>query len=279
MSQLPPFTDPPPPMPGGMRARAPAPAPVPGGRVPGRPDVSGPGRVLATWKAWQVIVIYLAVAFFVASLIIGIMVATLGDGGDVLIAANILVDLVLLGSLYAFLQRRHPAWRESMGWPRRDRLASEGGIGAAMGLGLYVLANFVVGLALYFAIQAISGEPPGQPEQLPQDLTDAGRVLAAVFAVLVAPVTEEFFFRGCLFRALRDRHGFAAGALGSAALFGLVHIPLEGTLMQTLLLQGVMIFTGFAFAWIYERRGNLLAPIVAHVVFNAIGVVLIFAAR
>jgi membrane protease YdiL (CAAX protease family) len=46
-----------------------------------------------------------------------------------------------------------------------------------------------------------------------------------------------------------------------------------------MLLQSIMVFTGIALAWIYERRANLVANIAAHMAFNAIGVLLIFAAR
>jgi membrane protease YdiL (CAAX protease family) len=41
------------------------------------------------------------------------------------------------------------------------------------------------------------------------------------------------------------------------------------------LLQSIMVFTGIALAWIYERFGSLLANIAAHMVFNAIGIALI----
>jgi len=41
----------------------------------------------------------------------------------------------------------------------------------------------------------------------------------------------------------------------------------------------VMVATGFALAWIYRRRGNLLAPIVAHTTFNAIGLTLLYSLR
>jgi hypothetical protein len=37
-----------------------------------------------------------------------------------------------------------------------------------------------------------------------------------------------------------------------------------------------MLFNGIAIAWWYERRGTILAPLVVHTVFNAIGLTLIF---
>ena len=36
-----------------------------------------------------------------------------------------------------------------------------------------------------------------------------------------------------------------------------------------------MVFTGIGLAWIYERRGSLVAPMAAHVAFNVVGLVVI----
>jgi uncharacterized protein len=99
-----------------------------------------------------------------------------------------------------------------------------------------------------------------------------------VLAVGIAPIAEELFFRGVLFRSVRDRRGFASGAGVSAALFGLVHY-VPSPWKDALLLQSIMVFTGFALAWIYERRGSIAANMAAHMTFNAIGITLIFLVR
>ena len=49
-----------------------------------------------------------------------------------------------------------------------------------------------------------------------------------------------------------------------------------GPFDESLLLMIAMIFTGVGLAYIYERRGNIVAPIGAHMTFNAIAIVLIF---
>ncbi|MBI2237941.1 MAG: CPBP family intramembrane metalloprotease, partial [Actinobacteria bacterium] len=77
---------------------------------------------------------------------------------------------------------------------------------------------------------------------------------------------------------LRDRYGFAAGALGSAIVFGLVHY-MPAPWQDTVLLMSVMVFTGLGLAYIYERRGNLVASIVAHATFNVVGLVFILVLR
>jgi membrane protease YdiL (CAAX protease family) len=99
-------------------------------------------------------------------------------------------------------------------------------------------------------------------------------VLATILAIGIAPFTEELFFRGLLYRTLRDHHGVTIAVIVSSVVFGLVHVTLAPWL-DVVLLQSVMVFTGIGLAWIYERRG-LVASVAAHTVFNVIGVVLIF---
>ena len=95
-----------------------------------------------------------------------------------------------------------------------------------------------------------------------------------LLAVFIAPVVEETFFRGIVFRSIRDRRGFWLAAVISGVIFGLAHwVP--SPWQDAVLLQSIMVFTGIALAWIYERRGSLLANIAAHMAFNAVGIVLI----
>jgi hypothetical protein len=102
--------------------------------------------------------------------------------------------------------------------------------------------------------------------------------LTIVYAVAIAPFGEELFFRGVLFRALRDRFGFKVGALGSGVAFGLIHY-IPGPAIDAALLMLVMTFVGAAFAFIYERRDAFVAPLAAHVMFNLIGLALILGFR
>jgi len=88
-------------------------------------------------------------------------------------------------------------------------------------------------------------------------------------------MSEEFFFRGILFRTVRDRHGFWLAALCSAVPFGIVHFVPGSTFQGALLLMTTMVATGVGLAWIYDRRGTLTADILAHMTFNVIGVVVI----
>jgi len=115
----------------------------------------------------------------------------------------------------------------------------------------------------------------GTPEQVAAvEDSHTGRFLALV----LAPITEELFYRGIFYRSLRDRHGVLVGAVVSAVLFGASHV-VDAPWRDVVFLQTLMVFTGAGLALIYERRANLVADIAAHVAFNVIGIVIIFSTR
>lgn len=77
---------------------------------------------------------------------------------------------------------------------------------------------------------------------------------------IVAPVAEEFIFRGLVFRRIRDYCGFMWAAIGSGLIFGIYHGNLT---------QGVFAFImGMLFAAVYEHYGTMWAPIAAHICNN-----------
>jgi membrane protease YdiL (CAAX protease family) len=78
--------------------------------------------------------------------------------------------------------------------------------------------------------------------------------------VLAAPLFEEFIFRGLLYGGLRRSMGSWQAATASAAVFAIVHPPIS--MLPVFVL-------GLCTARAYERSRTLLAPIVAHAVYNA----------
>ena len=79
---------------------------------------------------------------------------------------------------------------------------------------------------------------------------------------------------GALFRSIRDRSGFWPAAIVTALLFGLSHY-VPSPWPDALLLQTIMVFTGFGLAMIYEYRKNLLANVAGHAIFNLLAVIAI----
>jgi membrane protease YdiL (CAAX protease family) len=89
--------------------------------------------------------------------------------------------------------------------------------------------------------------------------------LAAVALVTIIPLSEELFFRGFLFDALARVLPRWVALLGSALIFGLLHLP-QGALVQGLLL-------GLACGALVIASGGLLPALALHVAWNALSVI------
>jgi hypothetical protein len=124
--------------------------------------------------------------------------------------------------------------------------------GIAIDLGLGLLGG-PLGLTSHWAEWFDEGLAWGSP----------GAVAVTLLGSIVfAPIFEELVFRGLLYGTLRARLGWPLAAVGSALVFALAHgYGVAGFL--SVFLSGVL------WAWVYERTGSLLAPILAHVVNNA----------
>jgi membrane protease YdiL (CAAX protease family) len=107
--------------------------------------------------------------------------------------------------------------------------------------------------------------PPEQDivNQFPR--TAAGTALFVLVAVVMAPLFEELFFRGFLFKGLARSWGWLPAAFVSAAVFGVAHLQL--TVFIPIVALGV------ALAWVYQRTGSLWTSIVLHAIFNGLSVI------
>lgn len=150
------------------------------------------------------------------------------------------------------------AWRLSQdgAWPWRAADAAP-----AWPLPLRIAAGLVFGLALLVASRIWTHR------------CAAGRALARELAALVAGVStaqalalaalsgvaEEAFFRG----ALQPRVGW----LAASALFGLAHFHPRRELRTWSLSAGI---AGLGFGALFAASGDLLAPVLAHALLNAV---------
>jgi membrane protease YdiL (CAAX protease family) len=250
--------------------------------VPPRPDLSSiedtPAK--ATWRWWEALVAALLawLAGGLASLPLVVLLkpdATGPIGGDGLFI-GIVSNAVTLGVLILWLRTAHPRWAEVIGWPDRSGVVRELAIGAGLGI-LVRIAAGIVGGGVVVVLRDAADRPVKLPTQISTDLTGWGLVSFAIFAVIAAPVLEEFVFRGLLFRSIADRRGFWAGAIVSALAFGAFHLLTPGDGLDVLALGITHVGTGLGLAWIYWRRKNLLASIAGHAIFNLIAVVAIIA--
>ena len=254
--------------------------------VPPRPDLDvdlGPteiGRPMATWRWWEVAAAALF-AWLVGALASVPVLALLGpDAGGPIggagLLAGIVSNTVTMIVLVLWLRAAHPHWVRIVGWPDRKRAVPELAVGAGLGI-LVRIASGMVAAATVVVIEGASDRAVDLPTQIDPDLSGWGIASFAIFAVIAAPVLEEFIFRGLLFRSIADRSGFWPGAIVSATAFGAYHLLTPGDGLSVLALGITHVGTGFGLAWIYWTRKNLLATIGGHAVFNLIAVVAITA--
>jgi membrane protease YdiL (CAAX protease family) len=90
-------------------------------------------------------------------------------------------------------------------------------------------------------------------------------VLSAALTCVLAPICEEFLFRGFIFTALRNWRGTWPAAVITALLFGAVHVG-SAPALDLVPLAGL----GFALCLLYRRTGSLYPCIVVHSVNNSV---------
>ena len=159
-------------------------------------------------------------------------------------------------------------WQHGLGWR-----AAFGFCGPALKSALLIAVGFIVVilpvvlLMQYLSLQTMEILNWTPKNQAPIEMlahAKSGWTIAymGVFAIVIAPVAEEFIFRGMLFPFLK-RLGFPKLAwFGVSFLFALIHANIP---------TFVPLFVfALALTWLYEKTDNLLAPITAHALFNAV---------
>ncbi len=116
----------------------------------------------------------------------------------------------------------------------------------------------------------IFGPPPPQDIEVLLTGLKTGRDLLLPFLAVgvLAPLSEEMYFRGMVFPVVRARFGPAAGMLLSGLFFGVLHMDIYRVLPISAM--------GFVLAYFYERTGSLVTPIIAHSVWNSVMLLIMY---
>ena len=174
--------------------------------------------------------------------------------------------LVLAGCL---LREHGVGWAEGFGL--RHRLGQAMLVGAVAAGVLFPLTQ-QLDKALVLILERLPGlgvQPEVQQavKVIQQAVFWPSRLALGLMAIVLAPVAEELLFRGILYPWIKQA-GFPRLALwGTAILFAAIHI--------NLVLFVPLLVLALALTALYEWSDNLLAPIVAHSVFNALNLALL----
>jgi membrane protease YdiL (CAAX protease family) len=253
------------------------------GPVPPRPDLGSgqlePGPPPATWKAIEALpvgLIALGATAIVGAILSVVFPAQGPAGGGTLrespgffTFANMAQELAILCSVAIWVRFVNKGSLASLGLPPR-RPWTDLGIGVMTGVAMVFGAGIVLQVVRSI-VDAVVGHHVSNPEQVPQTVRGGFLVVSGFVVVVLAPLAEETFFRGFLYKALRRRYSVWPAALLSSLFFGLVHFA--G--LKFLLIIPALIVVGLILALVYERRRSLLASVAAHATFNLIGFLVI----
>jgi uncharacterized protein len=229
---------------------------------PARPEL--PEGATPRWPAWYAGVGFL-VALIATLLAVGIVAAATGATADdesptFTVVATFLQALIFIGTavMFASFTRKprpeHFGLRPTRFWP-------------AVGWAALGIVSFYIAVAIYTAVVQ-----PDAEQSVAQDLGAEqgtfGMIAAGFMVVCIAPVAEEFFFRGFFYRALRSRYSVLAAAGIDGLLFGVIHYDFTGA--DALLILPPLAVLGFMFCLVYERTGSIYPVIALHALNNAI---------
>ncbi len=231
-------------------------------------------------KPWNMRDLLAAASSLILVLVAGELVVTLifylahrdQDGAlPWLLATDMTLRVVILFAFVAAFRQRGIDWRRAIGLR---------GISPAKSIAFGAMAFLAIlpPLAIAFAVCSqvchlvgIKEETQPIADLLASSDSMAVVVLIAGFAVAVAPVFEEFLFRGFAYPVLKQRWGAWRALLVVSAVFAAIHFHLPSL--------GPLFAFAIGLGLAYEASGSLLAPITMHALFNTANVALVLYVR
>ncbi len=230
-------------------------------------------------KPWRAEAVIQLVAGVFACLCAGVMTASVLQSAGVAAFkspdsfANILLATLSFQGvawllIFHFLKQHGVSWRDAFGLRNanlnRSLLLAASVLALALPLVLFLEQFSVLVLAKF-------GWPP-EDERAVELIVNAKsawlRGYLAFFAMVLAPVSEEFMFRAVLFPFVKQLGYPKLAWLGVSFLFAAIHVNAP-TLLPLFVFALVL-------TWLYQKTGCLLAPIAAHSLFNTANLVILF---
>ncbi len=137
-----------------------------------------------------------------------------------------------------------------------------------LGFVLYYAGNFLYSLILGWLDLSVTS----YNDQTVMELASQSRVAMVICGVILAPMIEETLVRGLLFGVIRRKSRIAAYAV-TILFFAAIHVWQYVLLYdwKSVLLAALQyVPAGIALGWTYEKSNTIWAPILLHMVINAI---------
>ena len=209
----------------------------------------------------------IAVTVIIVGLLAVLLALVVLSGSDwvreswfILIIAGIPLYGAMALSVWLFSVRKYKCGWRALGF-RNSNVK-----GLLLGISV-VLIGIAFGSLYDFIIVQTGAE---SPSSLPADFVGTwyNWAMLGLFAIVVAPVAEELFFRGFMLPGIGKRFGKGWGIVISAIIFALAHLQpgALGALVPIFLL-------GLLLAWLYIKTKSIWPCIFAHFTYNSIAFV------
>ncbi|HHT24961.1 MAG TPA: CPBP family intramembrane metalloprotease [Clostridiaceae bacterium] len=181
--------------------------------------------------------------------------------------ACVIMGLICIPLYIVFLKKRNHKYNGSLGWHKLT-------MGSVSSMSLAAVGSLGMVTGLLLLLQELSKYIPYIEQKLKhyQELTElvvskeSNIILQIVATAIIVPIAEELLFRGIVLGELNFRYSPRTVVLLQAVLFGLFHMNFVQSLYT--FIPGLLL--GIA----YYYTGNIIMPIIMHVIFNLFGGVL-----
>ncbi len=173
------------------------------------------------------------------------------DASSLLLAAPQLLMMIPIAIIFLW---RKVSWKELGFFPFKWQ-------DLALGCGLLLFVYFltIINNMLMMVLGVVT-----QAETIFEVLDEIESIPFFILtSMFIAPIFEEIFFRGFLFRGFRQKYGWKIALFLSALIFSLFHGQVA-TLIPTFLL-------GSLFAYMVQRTESILPSMILHFLVNSVG--------
>ena len=171
------------------------------------------------------------------------------------LTAALSVDLALLAITYFRFIRPGVMTASTLGLDR-SRLASHVGLGLGVGVGVLVVSAVIQAGMRAIGVQQTQLASLECVREFPLP----GFLAVVLVGGALAPIVEELYFRGFVFRGYLVTRGPLVAYGVMPLLFGVLHLNLPALLPIVVL--------AMIFAWVYQRTGSIVPSMVGHALNN-----------
>ena len=132
---------------------------------------------------------------------------------------------------------------------------------------IWILGLLIIGVWYYLInLSNINWlTPPNTGDSMPQYLSKSFFLFCTV-AILIAPISEEIFFRGFLLKIFNTKYGNQKSVILNSLIFALFHLHI-GAIIPVFIL-------GLTISWIKIKTESLLPCIGIHIIQNSLAIIL-----